>query len=171
VDTLLANQFHLENNCAILGVEGYPAASFEIVRRMLKNNPRLLVLAVHDASVKGCSLAYTLGNSPEWFPGKKIVDVGLRPEHARHFEGLLRDAELVPSPHHLKCMTESEYKWLSRWRLEATAIPPEQLIKRLYRAIVEQESGGGGDSGGSIDSGAVIVMPTDTTDGGGDSFG
>ena len=33
---LLANNFHFENNCAILSIEGYPPNVFETVRAMLK---------------------------------------------------------------------------------------------------------------------------------------
>jgi hypothetical protein len=165
VDTLLANQFHLENNCAILGVEGYPEASFEIVRRMLRNNPKLLILAVHDASEAGCRLATRLSTDPEWFPNKRILDIGLRPEHARFFKG-----QLLARPHPVKArpgITRSEAAWLSRYTLEATAIPPEQLIKRLYRAFTLGET----DSSTSIDTNTVLVADAGTSDGGSDSFG
>ncbi len=59
VDVLVANRFHFENNCALLSVDGHPADAFDTVRKMLRNNPRLVVVAVHDASVAGCGLAMT----------------------------------------------------------------------------------------------------------------
>lgn len=90
VDLLLANNFHFENNCAMLSVNGYPPGPFSTVLSMLKRNPRLQVLALHDATPAGCSLAHKLATSPEWFGGQvRVVDVGLRPGHAKAFEGLL----------------------------------------------------------------------------------
>jgi len=57
VDLLLANNFHFENNCAVLSVDGYPSEPFETVRAMLKQNPQLHAFALHDASPEGCRLA------------------------------------------------------------------------------------------------------------------
>ena len=53
VDLLIANNFHFENNCAVLSIGGYPEGPFELVRTMLKRNPKLQVFALHDASVAG----------------------------------------------------------------------------------------------------------------------
>ena len=50
VDLLLANNFHFENNCAVLSVEGYPQRVFETVRTMLKRNPQLRL------TIAGCSV-------------------------------------------------------------------------------------------------------------------
>src|SRR5205814_1245814 len=41
VDLLVANNFHFENNCAILSIDGYPKRPFLIIKKMLKKNPRL----------------------------------------------------------------------------------------------------------------------------------
>src|SRR5215475_12776204 len=41
VDVLLANNFHFENNCAILSIGGYPPGPFATVRTMLQRNPSL----------------------------------------------------------------------------------------------------------------------------------
>jgi hypothetical protein len=73
VDLLLANNFHFENNCAILSVDGYPQGPFETVRSMLKRNPRLAVYALHDATPAGCRLARTLAQDPAWFAGIESV--------------------------------------------------------------------------------------------------
>src|SRR5262249_59661346 len=67
VDLLLANNFHFENNCAVLSIDGYPKGPFETVRAMLKRNPRLQVFALHDASFAGCALAHRLANDTAWF--------------------------------------------------------------------------------------------------------
>ncbi|MGA2253707.1 MAG: hypothetical protein ABSG53_03520, partial [Thermoguttaceae bacterium] len=89
VDLLLANNFHFENNCAVLSIEGYPPGPFETVRRMLKRNPKLEVFTLHDATRDGCTLAYRLRTDPNWFAGGgRVVDIGLRPSQTARFRGL-----------------------------------------------------------------------------------
>jgi hypothetical protein len=136
VDLLLANNFHFENNCAVLAIGGYPRGPFETVRAMLKRNPRLQVFILHDASVAGCKTGYHLVNDPDWFKGRpvSITDVGLRPVHARPFEGLLFPSDRGPVQPGEGIMTE-EAEWLSKYTLELAAIKPEQVLKRLFRAI------------------------------------
>lgn len=170
VDVLVANRFHFENNCAVLSVGGYPESAFETVRAMLRNNPKLLVLTVHDASPEGCTLAHRLSTDPAWFAGQaRVVDVGLRPAHARFFEGLVQNNDPLEEVAVAPGITAAEAAWLRKHRLETAAIRPEQLIKRLYKAMLHAEAGGFDASG---DGGWVIFgMDTGTTDGGGDSFG
>jgi hypothetical protein len=155
VDLLLANNFHFENNCAVLSIGGYPEGPFEMVRGMLKRNPRLQVFALHDSGVAGCQLAYQLANDEQWFKGKvPVTDVGLRPQHAGPFRGLWR-AAATPTVIAGSGITAGEIGWLSRYWLELAAIRPEQVLKRLFRAINHQEAssnGGVGDSDGGADS-------------------
>lgn len=170
VDVLLANQFHFENNCAVLSADGYPEEIFPIVMKMLRKNPKLNVFVVHDASPEGCRLARMIQNSPSWFDGiGQVVDVGLRPGHAKFFHGLevpLSEPRAVAPD---GSISPKEATWLAKWRLELTAVRPEQLIKRLYRAIAGVESG---EWGGSADAGVVYFgTEAGTSDGGGDSFG
>jgi hypothetical protein len=134
-DVLLANHFHFENNCAVLSIDGYPPGPFEIVRRMLRRNPKLKVYALHDATVEGCELAERLATDPAWFGGGvPVIDVGLRPSHAQRLKGLwLRAAG--PMQETTSAVTARELKWLKKNKLELAVIAPEQLIKRLYRAI------------------------------------
>jgi hypothetical protein len=135
VDLLLANNFHFENNCAILSVEGYPAGPFETVRAMLKRNPRLVVYTLHDATPAGCQLAHRLATDPDWFAGwAKVVDVGLRPIHGERFAGSLLSGTSTPVPAS-DGITTWEASWLSRFALEVAAIRPEQVLKRLFKAI------------------------------------
>jgi hypothetical protein len=135
VDLLLANNFHFENNCAVLSMDGYPKQAFDTVRRMLRRNPRLEVFVLHDITPEGCQLAWRLANDPEWFKGTgvRIVDVGLRPVHARPFGGLL-----LKSSQSVKVgqgISREEAQWLSRSKLELAVIRPEQVLKRLFRAM------------------------------------
>ena len=136
VDLLLANNFHFENNCAVLSIEGYPPGPFETVRAMLQRNPRLEVFALHDANAAGCRLAYRLAHDRRWFLGRVVVDVGLRPEHAGPFRGLLLKVSEVVSAG--DAVSREDAEWLSRWTLELAAIRPEQVLKRLYRALNRQ---------------------------------
>ena len=135
VDLLLANNFHFENNCAILSVEGYPQGPFETVRAMLKRNPRLAVYALHDATPQGCRLARTLAQDPAWFAGQTpVIDVGLRPMQAQAIQGPFlpgRDGDVGTEPG----LSAWEARWLAKYRLELAVIRPEQVVKRLFRAI------------------------------------
>lgn len=136
-DLLLANNFHFENNCAVLSFDGYPKQAFDSVRRMLKRNPRLEVYALHDATPEGCRLARRLAEDPQWFRGQAhIIDVGLRPLHAGPFDGLLLEASGPVSPG--QGISDSEAEWLSKHRLELAAIRPEQVLRRLFKAISRQ---------------------------------
>lgn len=139
VDLLLANNFHFENNCAVLSVDGYPKQAFETVRRMLRRNPRLEVFVLHDITPEGCRLAHRLANDPEWFKGMgvRIVDVGLRPIHAAPFKALLEERNTaIPSGGGI---STQEAAWLSRHRLELAVIRPEQIVKRLFRAMSQSQ--------------------------------
>ncbi len=176
VDLLVANNFHFENNCAVLSVDGYPKGPFQTIKAMLKRNPKLQVFAIHDATPAGCRMAQMLANDPEWFDGKlRVIDLGLRPNHAGPFHGLLLDAD-GPRVDPADGIREAEAEWLTKYKLELAAIRPEQVLKRLFHGLGAHkndptttdgtssgvvycgsfESGGGGGDGG---------------DGGGDAFG
>jgi hypothetical protein len=72
---------------------------------------------------------------PEWFAGGvKVIDVGLRPTHSRTFQGLLLEAEGKPVDAE-EAIAKSEARWLERYALELAAIRPEQVLKRVFRAI------------------------------------
>ena len=151
-DLLLANNFHFENNCAVLAIDGYPEAQFETVRAMLKRNPRLRVFALHDATPKGCRLAHTLATDKTWFAEQKltVTDVGLRPRQARAFTGLFQPPVGQPVAAG-KGISATDAAWLSAQTLELAVIRPEQVLKRLYKALTreEQDDSGGGDGSSS----------------------
>jgi hypothetical protein len=180
VDLLLANQFHFENNCAVLGITGYPEHAFETVRAMLRNNPKLVVIALHDASVEGCKLAHRLRNDPAWFKGgAQVIDVGLRPAHRKSFAGLEDRVEPRVDVAAGLGISAAEAKWLSHSALALAVVLPEQVIKRLFRSMTlaeeqQQDSSGGGDGGGGSSSSSgddIGGDDADASDGGGDSFG
>jgi uncharacterized membrane protein (Fun14 family) len=187
VDLLLANNFHFENNCAVLAVEGYPRGPFETVRTMLKKNPHLQVYALHDATPDGCRLAHRLATDPNWFAdGVKVIDVGLRPAHGKRMQGLLLESRAT-GVQEGEGLTHWEAVWLGKYALELAAIRPEQVLKRLFRTINQTintedyddgviylaprdpaQRHGGGD-GGTM--GADLSKDAGDTDGPADSFG
>ena len=133
-DLLIANNFHFENNCAVLSMDGYPEPLFDIVRAMLKRNPRLRVFALHDSSPGGCRMAHKLKNDPEWFAGQgKVTDVGLRPSQADIFRGLF----IAAGPRVIAGagISALEARWLSERSLELAVLRPEQILKRLFAAM------------------------------------
>jgi hypothetical protein len=179
-DLLIANNFHFENNCAVLAIGGYPAGPFETIRVMLRRNPRLQAFALHDATAPGCRLARQLATSPEWFQNMgPVTDVGLRPSHAGPFKGLY-----LPNPGGAVAagdgITATEAEWLSRHALELAAIRPEQVIKRLFRAInrtpadddgADEAEGTSGGSGSVQQDTESFSADAGDSDGGGDAFG
>ena len=55
---LIANNFHFENNCAVLSITGYPQSIFDTTMEMLRRNPDLKVYALHDCSPKAVSYTH-----------------------------------------------------------------------------------------------------------------
>ncbi|NES25036.1 MAG: hypothetical protein F6K41_40550 [Symploca sp. SIO3E6] len=78
---LIANNFHFDNNCAVLSLTGYPQSIFEMTMQMLRNNPNLQVYGLHDCSPGGMKLVHQLQTDANWFAENNvvIVDVGLLP--------------------------------------------------------------------------------------------
>lgn len=137
VDLLIANNFHFENNCAVLTMSGYPAHAFETVKKMLLRNPRLQVYALHDASASGCRMPFQLATGRDWFKDRaRVIDVGLRPAQAKPVSTLCRPAPGPVSPG--PGLSPRDAKWLSRFNLELAAMRPEHILKSLYAAIRTQ---------------------------------
>lgn len=179
VDLLLANNFHFENNCAVLSVDGYPRGVFDTVLGMLRRNPRLRIYALHDCTQQGCSLARKLASDPEWFRGQTVVDVGLRPVHARKLPNLI-PAQSVALP--ALGINRDELDWLGRYTVELAVLRPDQILRRLFRSMNKDEQqdsssgSSGGDSGGSFDSSVQtdeesFQIDGSLDDGGADGFG
>lgn len=168
VDLLLANDFHFENNCAILSVGGHPRNAFDTVRAMLRRNPRLEVFVLHDATPGGCRVAYHVRHDPEWFGGTtaQVFDVALRPHQAKRQPKLHWRVTEAVGPH--PALSDAEGRWLSRRRMEIAAFRPEQIIKRLFRAMNQMPA-----VADAADGGCDVIWTTEasTSDGGADSFG
>lgn len=177
VDVLLANNFHFENNCAVLSVDGYPRGPFAAVKAMLKRNPRLQVFVLHDATPEGCRLAQRLTQAPDWFAGGfKVIDLGLRPKQAERFHGYYQKPKRSVQPG--EGITEEEARWLSSQVLELAVVRPEQLLKRLFAALnrnLGPEATAAAAAAGSAGGWEVDVVSLSSeasdTDGGFDAFG
>ena len=179
VDLLLANNFHFENNCAVLAVNGYPAGAFETVRAMLRQNPKLQVYVLHDASAVGCQLAQRVRKEGWFMNSARIIDVGLSPRHAGVLKGCWKPSTYAATTALAHGLAEADAEWLKRYSLELAAIRPEQIIKRLFGAMTRADQQGGGGDGGGGGGGSDGVFVDDASfssdshasDGGGDSFG
>ncbi|MGE3725077.1 MAG: hypothetical protein AB7I41_05975 [Candidatus Sericytochromatia bacterium] len=136
VDFLLANQFHLEQKCAILTFNGYPRARFEEIKAMLQRSPNLMVYVIHNASTNGCRIASEL-KRPEWFPQARIFDLGLNPRQAKKFQGLFEPANSPPVA--IPGMSAEEQAWLGEWKLDLMALPPAMLLKHLRGQISQHQ--------------------------------
>jgi hypothetical protein len=152
---------------------------------MLKRNPRLQVFALHDATVAGCTLAHRLASDPAWFAGQvPVTDVGLRPGHAEPFRGLWLPAEVLHVPLD-GGITPAEAEWLKSYSLELAVIRPDQVLKRLFRAMNRQTESDGNGTGGNGETACVeeeersfviednesFSSDASADDGGADSFG
>jgi hypothetical protein len=155
---LIANNFHFENNCAILSILGYPQRIFDTTMQMLHRNPELRVFAFHDCSPEGIKLAQELRTNPRWFPDETIiiVDIGLSP---RQILAAKRDMFIQCSKNSAqasqllaasirKNLSQVELEWLDRGNfVELESFTPQQLIQVLNRSIANSQQGELGEDG------------------------
>jgi hypothetical protein len=171
-DLLLANNFHFENNCAVLSVDGHPEHAFHTVRKMLRNNPKIEVYALHDCTPDGCTLAWTLRHDPAWFQGVgQVFDVALRPAQASKMKASWTHGSGNVAEH--PALSEDDRKFLAAHSVELAAIRPEQLIKRLFRAMTLLPAAAASSSGDNLSPDGIVLWTSDASasDGGDDSFG
>ena len=137
VDLLLANDFHVENRCAVLSVDGHPAI-YATVLAMLKQSPRLDVIAVHDASPASCDLPRWLANEETWFRSEirdgrvRMVDAGLRPSQTRKLKGsFLKNIQPIPTG----LYPPKDVKWFQHHNCELAAVRPGRTLRLLRRLV------------------------------------
>lgn len=137
---LVANRFHFENNCAILSLDKrFPTEGrFDLVLDMLRRNPRLIVFALHNASLEGMTMVSSL-RDPDWFPDPtiRIADIGLRPRHAQKSALLLnkRDPQTLP-PEVRAVLDKSEASWLEDGFVAGLEVMrPARLMRAIYQAF------------------------------------
>ncbi|MEA5617599.1 hypothetical protein VB711_07065 [Cronbergia sp. UHCC 0137] len=143
---LIANNFHFENNCAILSITGYPQSIFATTMEMLRRNPNLQVYALHDCSPTGIMLINHLRTSSSWFLNSNvvIVDVGLLPRQIiatkrgmfiQFSEESIELAKQLP-PEVRQNLSTEELAWLDAGKfVELESFTPQRLIKVLRSGI------------------------------------
>ena len=143
---LIANNFHFENNCAILSITGYPQSIFNTTMEMLRRNPDLKVYAIHDCSSKGVSLVHHLRTSEKWFLNSNvtIIDLGLLPRQIIASQGKMFIRYSSQLKHEAKklsvdicqSLTADELAWLHTGNfVELESFTPQKLIQVLRHGI------------------------------------
>lgn len=144
---LIANNFHFENNCAVLSINGYPQSIFTTVLEMLHRNPQLKVYVLHDASPSGVQLVHRLRTTPRWFAasqGIAIFDLGLMPRQVMKRHMFVRQSDdcqqqvlALPEPVR-NLLQPDELKWLAAGKhVELESLSPLLLLKVLRDGIAK----------------------------------
>ncbi|MDX2243418.1 MAG: hypothetical protein NW224_22280 [Leptolyngbyaceae cyanobacterium bins.302] len=158
---LIANNFHFENNCAILSITGYPQSIFQTTMEMLRRNPDLKVYAFHDCSAKGMSLVNHLRTNSSWFSdgSVEIFDVGLMPRQILSLPNSLiqQSTDYAGAAKRLpesirRQLSKDELAWLDEGNVVLLeSFTTQRLIQALNRGIaasrglIEGSSDGGSD--------------------------
>ncbi|WP_254625666.1 hypothetical protein [Nostoc sp. TCL240-02] len=143
---LIANNFHFENNCAILSITGYPQSIFDTTMQMLRRNPDLKVYAVHDCNPRGIGLVYRLKTNASWFLNSEIaiIDIGLTPSQ---IIATKRGMFIQSSPDSAQAakqlpqevrqsLSAEELAWLESGKfVELESFSSQRLIKVLQKGI------------------------------------
>ncbi|OKH42568.1 hypothetical protein NIES2101_32765 [Calothrix sp. HK-06] len=163
---LIANNFHFENNSAILSITGYPESIFQTTMDMLRRNPELKVYALHNCTPKSLGLINRLRTSPNWFQNSNItiIDIGITP---RQVIGAKKNIFIETSPQSASeasqlpseiCnnLSPDELQWLQAGNfVNLESFRPQQLIQIIQHGIANTlnlES----------DSGLLIASSSDT---------
>ncbi|MGK7901727.1 MAG: hypothetical protein AB4352_09990 [Hormoscilla sp.] len=173
---LIANNFHFENNCAVLSISGYPQSIFSTVLKMLRRNPNLKVYVLHNASPGGVSLVHRLGSSPNWFANSNvpIYDLGLLPRHVFASKNMLvrrspefaQTARQLPEPVR-QSLSKDEIKWLEMGNyVELEFFTPQRLLQVVTQGIARSRELGSDDSMTSIygddDNTSAMIFASDS---------
>lgn len=154
---LIANNFHFENNCAVLSITGYPQGIFSTVLDMLRRNPELKVYALHNASPHGITLIHHLQTSSNWFADSTVTiyDLGLLPRHVLNSRNLFIQSspESAEQAEQLgvevrRELSGEEFAWLKSGNfVELESFTPQRLLQIVTQGINRSQiSTGGRDS-------------------------
>ena len=143
---LIANNIHFEHNCAVLSISGYPQAIFATTMAMLRRNPDLQVIALHNCSPSGVALINELRTSPVWYldSGQVIFDLGLLPRQVAAARGhayiqvsadSAQSARVMP-PEVVKQLSATELKWLEAgYFVDLESFTPQKLMHIVSQGI------------------------------------
>ncbi len=183
---LIANNFHFENNSAVLSIDGYPENIFDTVMQMLRGNDGLKVYVLHDASANGVSLVNTVSTNSDWFANTSnsnvtIYDLGLLPRQVLNnpnfFTQISEDSATEAqelSSEIKKYLTEKEIKWLEAGKfVELESFTPQKLLRVIAQGISKSRQSssdnisgfvdysGGGDFSGGSDACDITIFADD----------
>ncbi|MEH2041963.1 MAG: hypothetical protein V7L12_01320 [Nostoc sp.] len=148
---LIANNFHFENNCAILSITGYPQSIFDTTMQMLRRNPDLKIYAIHDCNPQGIGLVHNLRTNANWFLNSEIViiDIGLTPRQIiatkrgmfiQSSPESAQAAKQLPEEIRQNLFTE-ELAWLESGKfVELEFFTPQKIIKVLQKGIAGSQT-------------------------------
>ncbi len=163
---LIANNFHFENNCAILSITGYPHGIFATTMEMVRRNPNLKVYAFHNCTPRGLTLVHHLRTSPQWFENSniEIFDVGLLPRQVLAARGMficrtpqsIKAAQQQITAETRQMLSAAELRWLEAGNfVELESLTPQRLIQSLNRGIA-----GSRDLAGDTTSDFFLISDT-----------
>ena len=133
VDLLIANRFHLEAACPVVGPDGYPDRLFPGLIEELRGHDSVDVFVLHDLSAAGIEFANDVKAGPAWFgmcQGANVVDVGINPEHAPKLGDLFQPLNEIPRAGAGNVPDVPE-----GMGMEFTVLRPDQLAKMLSTSI------------------------------------
>lgn len=142
---LLKNNFHFQNNCAVVSIDRYPRRDFMTIKEMLDRTPDLKVFAFHDCSPQGLRMIRHLRTEKIWFPDLEIpiISAGILPRHVMNDPDKMvsQSAESIGAsqkldPNLRNVLDPAELAWLDAgYYLELESFSPQELIEILQQAI------------------------------------
>lgn len=137
---LISNNFHFENNCAVLSINKYPQSIFDVVMEMLRKNSQLKVYALHNATPEGMLLAHKLRTDPTWFAnqeGVTVYDLGIFPRQMKGSNVLRKIQNFPDIPEEIRPqLTEYEKRFYAqRMGFELSAFSPRNLLRIVTNGI------------------------------------
>jgi hypothetical protein len=160
---LIANNIHFEHNCAVLSISGYPQAIFATTMAMLRRNPDLQVIALHDCSPSGVALINQLRTSPDWSldSTQVIFDLGMLPRQIAAARGkayiqisakLAQNAQFMPQEVR-QPLTATELKWLKAgYFVDLQSFAPQKLMQIVSQGIARMQN-----LGEDVDDNLILV--------------
>jgi hypothetical protein len=160
---LIANNIHFEHNCAVLSIGGYPQAIFATTMAMLRRNPDLQVIALHNCSPPGVALINQLRTSPDWYldSTQVIFDLGMIPRQIAAARGQAyiqvsadsaQNAQEMP-PEVSKQLTTTELEWLKAgYFVDLESFTPKKLMQIVSYGIAKLQN-----LGEDVDENLILV--------------
>lgn len=147
LDCLWANGFPEQSGLALLPA-GPPFTTAERDQlAVLRARPELPLLLLHDASPAGCLLAGAVAQGLDLGAGRRVIDLGLRPQTA--IDRKLLAVGAPPDPATLERLraqgrlAPEELEWLAQGRVApVAALAPKRLLAIASRAAQRLSAGG-----------------------------